>query len=573
MDIALICAPFAAIDRPSIGLSILQSHITQAKFNADVHYLNIDYVEHFGISEYQELANGAPEKLQGEQFISDIERKSPLMRTDDEEKVALWHKEKAKELVHCEYDIYAFSCLFQQIRSSLWIAEEIKKLSPNSIVVFGGASLDTPMGNQLFASFNQIDYLFQGESEFIFLDLIKHLNKGSTYQHKSVLNRNTLILTNSSPNKLENLDDSLLPDYSNFFKRYKKSPISLLIKPFVFYETSRGCSWGAKKQCTFCGLNAGTMAYRQKSSSKVLDEIKTIIDNYGSHIDELAFVDNIMPDQYYKTLLPELAKLPTEVSYFYEIKSNITYKKLLALKQANVLRIQPGIESLSTQILKCMDKGVSALQNVVLLVNSARLNIDVDWNILLNIPGELETSLREMLDLIPALMHLQPPDASCSFRLDRYSPIFMDPDKFELKNIRPVVAYSNAFPELKENEIFNLAYHFEYEDTRTDVVISLHNKIQSQIALWKSKTYSLYHQIIELGLVSISDNRNTEHVNEYVLTAPESLLYTEIVDHLDSIRMSKLKFNDNNTMDSLINKKLVMIEFDRVLALSIERVI
>ena len=84
---------------------------------------------------------------------------------------------------------------------------------------------------------------------------------------------------------------------------------------------------------------------------------------------------------------------------------------------------------------------------------------------------------------------------------------------------------------IKENEIFNLAYHFEYEDTRTDVVISLHNKIQSQIALWKSKTYSLYHQIIELGLVSISDNRNTEHFNEYVLTAPESLLYTEIVFH------------------------------------------
>jgi radical SAM superfamily enzyme YgiQ (UPF0313 family) len=38
-------------------------------------------------------------------------------------------------------------------------------------------------------------------------------------------------------------------------------------------ETARGCWWGAKHHCTFCGLNQNDMAFRAKSPQCAMDEL------------------------------------------------------------------------------------------------------------------------------------------------------------------------------------------------------------------------------------------------------------------------------------------------------------
>ena len=42
-----------------------------------------------------------------------------------------------------------------------------------------------------------------------------------------------------------------------------------------FFETSRGCWWGERMHCTFCGLNGATMSYRSKSPRRAVDELMT----------------------------------------------------------------------------------------------------------------------------------------------------------------------------------------------------------------------------------------------------------------------------------------------------------
>ena len=37
------------------------------------------------------------------------------------------------------------------------------------------------------------------------------------------------------------------------------------VRPQSLYETSRGCWWGEKQHCTFCGLNGEGMAFRSRS--------------------------------------------------------------------------------------------------------------------------------------------------------------------------------------------------------------------------------------------------------------------------------------------------------------------
>ncbi len=46
---------------------------------------------------------------------------------------------------------------------------------------------------------------------------------------------------------------------------------------FVPYETSRGCWWGQKKHCTFCGLNPLGMNYRAKSPERAVEIIDSSV--------------------------------------------------------------------------------------------------------------------------------------------------------------------------------------------------------------------------------------------------------------------------------------------------------
>src|SRR5205807_8166536 len=133
------------------------------------------------------------------------------------------------------------------------------------------------------------------------------------------------------------------------------STVSSSVVPSLLFETSRGCWWGAKSHCTFCGLNGGAMAFRSKSSGRVMEELNYLVDKW--HIDQVEAVDNILDMKYSNNVLPALALSPRPVHLFYEVKANLTRKQVQMLQRAGVRRIQPGIESLSDHVLQLMRKG------------------------------------------------------------------------------------------------------------------------------------------------------------------------------------------------------------------------
>src|SRR5205823_3394211 len=133
----------------------------------------------------------------------------------------------------------------------------------------------------------------------------------------------------------------------------------------------------------------------------------TILDRYPSR--KIYAVDNILDLKYFDTLLAELAERPRPPHLFYETKANLTKAQLRRLARAGVKQLQPGIESLSTPILRLMDKGVTGLQNVRLLKWCEEIGIRLDWNFLYGFPGEDPAEYDQLSDLVPSLMHLRPP--------------------------------------------------------------------------------------------------------------------------------------------------------------------
>src|SRR5207237_5488138 len=79
---------------------------------------------------------------------------------------------------------------------------------------------------------------------------------------------------------VHNLDDTSIPDYDEFFDALNGSPVRDYVEPGLLVETSRGCWWGAKHHCTFCGLNGSGIVYRSKSPQRTLTEIEQLTERY-----------------------------------------------------------------------------------------------------------------------------------------------------------------------------------------------------------------------------------------------------------------------------------------------------
>jgi ribosomal peptide maturation radical SAM protein 1 len=225
------------------------------------------------------------------------------------------------------------------------------------------------------------------------------------------------------------------------------------------FETSRGCWWGQKQHCTFCGLNGAQLTYREKSSDRVLSEMQELCEKYDRY-DFLA-VDSILSLNAFKTLLPDLISSETNFKIFSELKANLTIDQLSLLREAGFQILQPGIESLSTEVLKLMKKGVTGTQNIHLLRWAQNFGLKVLWNILYGFPGESHEAYAEALTVLPKLRHLQPPVGANRIRLDRFSPNFKRhfEGAGEFASVRPLAYYEYCFPAVWN--LNNLAYSFE----------------------------------------------------------------------------------------------------------------
>jgi hypothetical protein len=131
-----------------------------------------------------------------------------------------------------------------------------------------------------------------------------------------------------------------------------------------------------------------------------------------------------------------------------------------------VSAIQPGIESLSTNVLRLMRKGTTMLRNVRLLKWAHYYSMHIGWNILTGFPGETEQDYKLQERLVPLIAHLPPPAGCGPIWLERFSPYFMDPS-FPVRDVRPQPAYAFIYPE-EQVDLDKIAYFFAY--TMDDVV-------------------------------------------------------------------------------------------------------
>ncbi|MCP4218440.1 MAG: RiPP maturation radical SAM protein 1 [bacterium] len=224
----------------------------------------------------------------------------------------------------------------------------------------------------------------------------------------------------------------------------------------VLLETSRGCWWGQKKNCSFCGLNGKRLNYRSKSPERVLSELETLSGKYGIY--NFLAVDNILDMGYFKTLLPLLSRGENRFFIGYSAKANLSRREVRLLADAGVLTIQPGIESLNNQVLELLNKGTTSWINLQLLKWTREFAIRTNWVLLRGFPGESDHWFSDMATIIPLISHLQPSMNIHRIFYTRFSDYYNHQEKYNLE-LQPNPLYSYVYP-LSGEDLENFALLF-----------------------------------------------------------------------------------------------------------------
>jgi ribosomal peptide maturation radical SAM protein 1 len=536
--------PFMAADRPSIQLGLLTATAAAHGFPVRPLHANLDFAARIEVGYYRLLAEhrgrllgdwlfsveafGAAAPDPDARFLAEFadelgylgappEVRDRLRRIRDRE-VPAFLDAVLTAFPWQEARVVGFSATFQQNAASFALARRLKERYPDIVTVFGGANFDGEMGLELVRSVDCIDFAVIGEGDTALPGLLCALAEGTdTGEVPGVARRVAGRVVAAPPAPPAVLDDLPTPDYDEYFDRAGR--LGLLPggghrTVWIPFEAARGCWWGAKHHCTFCGLNATTMQFRAKSAKRVRAELARQARRYGSFRFEA--VDNILEPSYLTELFPAIIDEGAHYEVFYETKANLTRAQLKILAAGGVTQLQPGLESLSSNVLRLMDKGVRAAQNVNLLRWARYYGIGVAWNILWGFAGETGSDYAEQAAVAPHLIHLQPPSSADRVWLERFSPMFTQAARFRLRHRAPERSYQYVYPAAVDLE--RVAYFFEYELTDA-LPETAYDGLRQAVAAWSAAWASGRRPTLTYrstpGFLQIYDGRHPDREGTY----------------------------------------------------------
>ena len=517
LKIALLNMPFAAFHLPSLGLTQLKS-VLDARFGDAVEtrvvYANLELAAFIGLDLYESIASSGEHLQSG--FPEWFFRRAafPDLADNVDEYFARYYPahdaasaafrrtildkrrgiEAALDAVIERHgldrcDVVGCTSMFFENNVSFAMLRKLKERNPELVTILGGATSESPSGEEFARQVPWIDYVFSGPALVSLPRVVGNLLAGDRAANDiidgvfSQANQGRGV----GPIGAElDIDTPIALDYGPFLDALGTAFPAWEVKAVLPFETSRGCWWGAKAHCTFCGLNKQTMTYRAMRPDLALELIRSLFP-YADRASVLMCVDNILQRQYVKEVFPHL-DTPAGLAIFYQLKANLTEREVEAMAAAGVKLITPGFESLATSTLRLMDKGVTAFHNLLVMKHCRMHDVHPGWNILVGSPGEGEEIYVKYLDDLPRFVHLPAPQGLFSIHFNRYSPYHVKAAEYGL-DLEPLDYYEMVYPFDRE-AIGNVAYDFADRNLDADYLQALArwiDPVQEQVRHWQRR--------------------------------------------------------------------------------------
>ncbi len=246
--------------------------------------------------------------------------------------------QQLSEVLAHNADLLAISCYIWNIEATLRLCSDIKKIAPKTKILLGGHEVSHDP--QTYIEKGLCDFVITGEGEIPFAKLIRYLQGYIQIQDVDSLiyKINDELKTNLNAKDIQPLDSIPSP-----FKG------SLLDRPFVYYEVSRGCVY----KCHFClsALDRGTRFF---SLERFYNDMQNILSN--PRIKQVKFVDRTFNLNLKRTnqIFKYLRDNGSKRNFHFEIQAELFKPSTLKLLESipeGQFQFEIGIQSIHQKTL------------------------------------------------------------------------------------------------------------------------------------------------------------------------------------------------------------------------------
>ncbi|EDL65102.1 B12-binding domain-containing radical SAM protein [Bacillus sp. SG-1] len=330
-------------------------------------------------------------------------------------------------------DVIGFSCYIWNIEETISVVKMLKKISPETVIIFGGpeVSYDVPYWLERLP---EVDFFVIGEGEETFKSLLQQIYGGQNWDEVNGIGylKEGKVKINPQRNKLDLRE---LPSPFRFEEDLKS-----LSKRVTYIETSRGCPF----RCQFC-LSSIEVGVRYFDREKVKDDIRFLMANGAKTIKFVDRTFNISRSyamEMFRFLIDE--HLPGTVFQF-EITADIMRPEVIDFLNkeapAGLFRFEIGVQSTNdeTNDLVMRKQNFSKLTRTVTMVKDGQ-KIDQHLDLIAGLPEEDYQSFRKTFNDVFAL---RPEELQLGFlkmlrgtglriNADKHDYIYMDNAPYEI---------------------------------------------------------------------------------------------------------------------------------------------
>jgi hypothetical protein len=249
------------------------------------------------------------------------------------------------------------------------------------------------------------------------------------------------------------------------------------------------------------------------------------------------------------------------------------------MRAAGLEAVQIGIEALSSNLLRKMAKGTTAIENLEIMKHCEELRIDNGSNLILHFPGSDESDVEETLRVLDFALPFQPL-RPVRFWLGYGSPIWQSPRSFGIKAIVNHPNYTILFPkELADRMVFVVQAY------RSNLVWQrkIWQPVRAKVKAWRAAYQALHCGPSRGPVLSFRDGRDFlvihqrrqegETLNHRLEGASREIyLYCQKRRTLQQIVSRFPGFGEDRIrpfLHMLVDKKLMFVEKQQVLSLAV----
>lgn len=302
------------------------------------------------------------------------------------------------ELYRERADVICFSCYIWNITMVCELAENLKKILPDTRIICGGSEVSYD-SVEFMKKNPAVDGVIRGEGELPFTRLCK--NGFSLGEVPGVVwRRGAEIIQNDGEEWICDLDQLPFP--------YTEVDLEANRGKLIYYEASRGCPF----RCSYC-LSSTAHRLRFCSAEKVKRELQILIDH---RIPVVKLTDRTFNADRERTadILQYLIDHAEDTTFHFEVAADLLDEKLLMLLEnapKDLFQLEIGVQSTNSETIREIDR-ITNFEKIAIVVTRLRRknNMQLHLDLIAGLPHEdldsFERSFNQVIALRPQVLQL-----------------------------------------------------------------------------------------------------------------------------------------------------------------------